>query len=593
MGFPDRVIVGRTEDDNAFHGGFNLDQKGQAFQQINASNLMQLLAQLIDARRFAQEIFTELAEETVKTSERIKAVSSRVRQVSEVVPGIQRIFHETSPDCFLMPTSVKLERNTNIKGGIFIRRGAPEKVDRRRHGAIDPPNLNALNKFSKALDLTNLKKENPALDESNLRCGDKYSLPQFFFQQWLEQEAEKHRVRKKIRKQRKAERKAARKKKKEEKLKKKGGTVSKVKKKYVDQFGQIYYKEVGGDVNIAQRSGVQRAKDVKVTAHTYGSPEINLNQDYGDKTSAAGTFELGANQPIQNEILVPPTAAAIPPPVVHTNPNHVNVAMPEPVRQPPPPVHHHQPPPVHHHQPPVHQPTGPPVHPQHNSAPPPAPMPNHSAAPPAQPAAPAMPEYMAPYAKMKKFGLGEWQIKGKMKTNGDDPEDYDRYLGDGVSSSGSAAAPPPTPMGRAPPPRPGGNSRPPANPRRAAPMDLMASLRQGHKLKSSSSRPAPVQPRRPAPSGGGMMAAIRAGAKLKKAKDRAPPPPRELTGQDAVLAAIRGGRQLKKAADRQLKEKEPVEETGNIFALLKLRAKIAESDNEDSDSGSWDSDSDS
>ena len=51
MGFPDRIIVGRTEDDHAFHGGLNLDQKGQAFQQINASNLMQLLAQLIDARR--------------------------------------------------------------------------------------------------------------------------------------------------------------------------------------------------------------------------------------------------------------------------------------------------------------------------------------------------------------------------------------------------------------------------------------------------------------------------------------------------------------------------------------------------------------
>lgn len=297
--------------------------------------------------------------------------------------------------------------------------------------------------------------------------------------------------------------------------------------------------------------------------------------------------------------MAPPSAYVqplIPPPVVHTNPNHVAVAMPAPVRQPAPPVHY-QP------QPPVHQPMGmsPPVRPPQkkfgvwsverqewtSDAPPPAPMPTHT---PAQPSAPSIPAHMAPYAKMKKFGLGEWQIKGKMKTNGHDETDYDRYLGDGAS----AAAPPPTPMGRAPPPH-HANVAPAPAARRPAPVSFLDSIRQGNKLKTASQQP--PRPARVAPSDGGMMAAIRAGAKLKKATNRAPAPPKVKTGRDAMLDAIQkkaSGNGLKKAQDRVLKEKEPVEETGNIFALLKLRAKIADSDDDDSDgSGSWDSDEES
>jgi len=590
MGFPDRVIVGRTEDENAFQGGLHLEHKGQAFEQINASNLMQLLAQLIDARRFAQEIFTELAAETVKTSQRLRSVSDRVHQVSQVVPGIQRIFHETSPDCFLLPSSVKLERNSNIRGGIFIRRGAPQKVDRRRHDAIDPPDLNALNKFSKALDLSNIKKTDEMVDETNLRCGDKYSLPQFFFQQWLEQESEKHRIRKEIRKKRKAERRAARKARKAEKEKYAGSKVSKVRKKYVDQFGNIYFKEVGGDINIEERSGVKRQNDAQVTSLNYGAKEMDFNQNYGTSAANAGTWEVGKHQPTapaQPMADAPATLSAIPnipPPVVHTNPNHVHVAMPDVPRPPahvqPPPVHHttnHGGPPM---PPGFHPPTQPPRQPVHTPA-----------APPQQPAAPAIPGHMAPYAKMKKFGLGEWQIKGKMKTNGHDPDDYDRYFGDGApapTAPTGGSRPPSNPHGSAPPPNP--RARPNPQPaRRAVPTgSLMDAIRGGAKLKTAPTAPKPA----PTTGRGGMMSMIRAGAKLKKTSKLPPMAPRELTGQDAVMAAIRknakGG--LKKASARKLKEKEPDAESGDIFALLRLREKIADSDTEDSDSGSWDSD---
>merc|ERR1712110_173519 len=110
---------------------------------------------------------------------------------------------------------------------------------------------------------------------------------------------EKHRIRKKIRKQRKAERKAAKKARKAEKEKHKDKKVSKVRKKYVDQFGQIFFKEIGTNINVEERSGVRRAKDLKVTAHTYGAPETNLNQNYGDGTPAvAGTYEIGVHQPV-------------------------------------------------------------------------------------------------------------------------------------------------------------------------------------------------------------------------------------------------------------------------------------------------------
>jgi len=584
MGFPDRIILGRTEDENALHGGLNLDKRGAAFEQLNGSNLMQLLAQLIDARRYAQEIFTDLAEQTTKTTERLKDVSRRVSEVSAQVPEIQRIFYESSPTCFHVPTSTKLERNTRAKSGFFIRTRAPHTVDRRRHLALDPPALNQLNEFSKALDLSALKREKPGLDETNLRCGDKYSYPQYFQKQWVDQEMEKLRIEKLKRKQRRKDRRA----KKGKKRKDKDGTkVTKVKKKYRDQWGNITYKEVGGaEVNIQERGGVKRVEGTLVEK-SYGST-TEIQKDYGDQVQAAGTYQLNTQpreaRPIQapsqnpNQVPVEQPSPAfnrpmVPPPVVHTT-QHVHVPIPEPPR--PPPVMHANPTPPQ--QPPQHHQPQPPVHHQPSQA-----------APPPQPAKPAIPEFMNPYVKMKKIGIGEWQIKNKMKQQGVDPSDYDTYLG-----SGGAPTPPANPSG-GPPRSPPTHTAPPTH--RPAPRSAPAAPRPNNFLQSIQNGTALNKPktRAPAPApmassgNGGLMAAIRSGGNLKKASRRAPPPPKVLTGDDALMNAIRGGHNLKSGANRKLKEKEPEEDENDIFSLLKLRQTLAVSSDEEEDSD-WDSD---
>jgi len=88
------------------------------------------------------------------------------------------------------------------------------------------------------------------------------------------------------------------------------------------------------------------------------------------------------------------------------------------------------------------------------------------------------------------------------------------------------------------------------------------------------------------------MAAIRAGASLKSAKDRKlAERPKETNKRENMLSALRSGVALKKAANRKLKEKEPEkEDASNIFALMKMRELIQDSDDEEgSDDDSWDS----
>jgi len=116
----------------------------------------------------------------------------------------------------------------------------------------------------------------------------------------------------------------------------------------------------------------------------------------------------------------------------------------------------------------------------------------------------------------------------------------------------------------------------------------MAAIRQGGApLKAAAARPAPAPSR-----GGGFLDAIRQGASLKSASDRKlADRPAETNQRENMLSALRSGVSLKKAANRKLKaKKEPEEQSNNIFALMKMRELIQDSDEEDdSEDDSWDS----
>lgn len=115
----------------------------------------------------------------------------------------------------------------------------------------------------------------------------------------------------------------------------------------------------------------------------------------------------------------------------------------------------------------------------------------------------------------------------------------------------------------------------------------MAAIRGGAQLKTSAPRQAPKK------GGGGFLDAIRQGATLKKASDRvlAAPLPKEPNQREDLMSALRSGVSLKKASNRKLKKKEePEDQSSNIFALMKMRELIQDSDEESEDeSGSWDS----
>jgi len=559
MGFPDRIIVGRTEDQNAFPQGLNINERGAAFQQLSASGLMQLLAQLIDCRTYAQEIFTEIHEETMKTGARLAQVKERVQAIRQFVPAIQQTFHQTAPDCFHVPSSQKLVRGNKAAMGIFIRPKAPMSVNRRRADSHKMPDLDKFNQFSHALDLTTLKRENPNLEEATLRCSDKYSLPAFFYLQWVAAETEKRRIMEEQKKRRKEERKARRKAKRGGKKKRQDHKIRKIKKKYVDQFGNVYYKEVGGSSGpVEARQGLAQADrgNVQVVSKDYNRGNQQINQDLYQGTGNAGTFDINSQPPPVNkrhsqismqpprrsvhEVAMqpqslpqpsPPQFSVAPPPVMHTG-QHQHVAMPQPPG--PPPMQQMQMPPT-------------PVMPQQ----------------PATPPQPVFPDHMLPYKKMAKFGVGPAAIKNKMKANGDDPNDYDIYMGDGKGSG-------------APPAQ--RSNRPPSQPRPKMVIPTHAALRP---------TPQATKPKR----GGGLLDAIRMGAKLKKSVDRPKPPPMAPTGRDAMLAAISGGRQLKKAEDRHIAAAEPEEPESNILAFLQLRVAITGDSSSEDDDSDWDEDS--
>lgn len=556
MGFPDRIIVGRTEDQNAFPQGLNINERGAAFQQLSASGLMQLLAQLIDCRTYAQEIFTEIHEETMKTGQRLAKVKERVQIIRQIVPQVQQTFHNTAPDCFHVPSTQKLVRGNKVAMGLFIRPQAPMSVNRRRADSHKMPDLDKFNQFSHALDLTTLKRENPNLEEKNLRCSDKYSLPAFFYLQWVAAETEKRRIMEEQKKRRKEERRARRKNRKGKK-KKTPESIRKIKKKYVDQFGNVYYKEVGGSSGpVTTRQGLAQADrgNVQVVSKDYSTGKQQINKNIYQQENG-GTFDIHSQPPpvnkrhsqismqpprrsvhsVEQQVMpqpLPPTFVTKPPPVMHSG-QHQHVAMPT----------HPGPPPMMQQMPPT------PVIQQ-----------------PVVPQQPSMPSHMIPYQKMQKFGVGPAQIMNKMRGNGDDPNDYDIYLGDGKSSGG-------------PPPQ--RTNQPPRQPRPQLVIPTQPVLRK---------TPTPTKPKR----GGGLLDAIRQGAtraKLKKSVERPKPPPMAPTGRDAMLAAIQGGLNLKKSSDRQIADAEPEEANDNILAFLQLRVAIqgeSSSEGEDSD---WDDDS--
>eukprot|EP00494_Astrolonche_serrata_P033548 UN33817 len=139
MGFSERLVYGRQQENNRDLKIVNV------LEQVSVGHTIQCLAQLVDLKVYACEIFDNIVKESVKTSNRLASVRSRVEQLKHQVPKVEHMFHKNSPECFYAVAATKTRNVQNVVPcGLFIRRKAPKYIDRRRDKADKAPPLGQL-----------------------------------------------------------------------------------------------------------------------------------------------------------------------------------------------------------------------------------------------------------------------------------------------------------------------------------------------------------------------------------------------------------------------------------------------------------------
>jgi len=559
MGFNEYIVPGRGSSEANSKEAPN--QK-KALEKNAINHMLQCLAQLVDVRRYATEIFTDLQAKAEEAGARMQNVKERVQKLSAQVDPIDEKFHKSSPQCFFesFPTK-KLQMQTIPYSGYFVRAHAPAPVDRRRAEVVSVPDLSKLDKYHKCL----------AVDEdTQLHCLDRYTDPRFFFDQWLAEQKE-------------AQEKRRRRKKRKRKLKKKKydqpKKVTAFKKTYKDDLGREIVRKQHTIDAVADRE-MTRGAAMSTVNKNYGSSQQNLSSYQDDRGASGSAYEPSAyraqvDQPEGKPNTHTGSPLQQPPPMAQPG-----AAFPSAPGAPPPQIGSPAvvPPPV-----PGAPPPGPaamrspPRQPQYQQPSPQQPAQPYQAPVPAAPAKPQMPDDLKKYARMLKMRVPKPAILNKMRQNNIDVALFDLWL-DPNGPQGVGA--PPAGPGTGPPPNPGAPT-PHAPPAANA---LFASIRGGATLK-----PASQQQKAPPKRGGGLLGAIRQGRNLKSAEDRVlADKPAETNQRELMLKNLRQGIALKSAKSRKLaKKKEEPKDDNNIFALMKMRQLIQNSDDEGDSDDEW------
>merc|ERR1712054_681259 len=115
-GFHEYFVPGRGDDGTASQNS------KKALEKSAINDMLQCLAQLVDVRTYATEIFTNLQKEAEATTIRMNNLKGRVHEVAQQVDPLDNIFHKSSPDCFYGAYATKkLARDSTPSGGFFIR----------------------------------------------------------------------------------------------------------------------------------------------------------------------------------------------------------------------------------------------------------------------------------------------------------------------------------------------------------------------------------------------------------------------------------------------------------------------------------------
>lgn len=258
MGFNETIIRGADEPIIA----------QRSLQGNVVDHLLRDLEKLSNIRVFASERMQSLSQQSEIASERMQSLASRIQRLSEQVPQIERRFHESTPDCFLSaPPAPSFARQTNASSGLFLRRKAPEAVNRRREEAMSPPRLNKLNRFGMCLRVN---------EGNNLKCMSKYSDPKFFVKEWIRAEEER------AEKQMEQQQKRRKRKRKRQNMQKK--QVEGLDQYYTDEFGAKKKRKKGVTLELQGREE-RREAAMSISTLNYGS-QIAMNHQFSDKASS-------------------------------------------------------------------------------------------------------------------------------------------------------------------------------------------------------------------------------------------------------------------------------------------------------------------
>eukprot|EP01084_Bolivina_argentea_P223373 377956_1 len=174
MPFPARVVSKRVDIDEVFN-----NTTDNILQKTSVSNLLGLLNQLNQISLHASEIFTDVLNTTTNTNNRIKTVKQRIKNLNSKIPKVENLLISHAPSYFYdNPYSGKeYLRNDPLNGLLFSREDATPQINKRRNIATPPANLSALDTVS--------------INNGNGPCIKRFTDPDFFIDEWLQNEKRK------------------------------------------------------------------------------------------------------------------------------------------------------------------------------------------------------------------------------------------------------------------------------------------------------------------------------------------------------------------------------------------------------------------
>jgi len=469
--FSTRYLIKRTVYTDNFL--LKKDDENRQLQSVQVANCLAMMNQLSCIVRWSSEIFNNVLQTSQETANRITKVKKRVEKLKSKVPDVESLFMNQSPGYFydqenphIKSWRRKEKRAVGAEQMPFNRVFAPDDVNRLRKTAEPLPDLHMVDKYMDDDDKKAYKS-----------CIKKYSMPEFFENEWVKKEHKRIEKIKAERKQRK------RKKKRYGKAKR---VIEAVETKQYSATGEK--KTIRGKKTILEGDRME----IDVEVEEYGGRRTTVTdrglQEPARKTeiSRLSNPPSGKKSPSSSAkvgVIPEETAVGVPPPVPR-NPSANEPGMPPPA--------------------PVGSQSG-------GIAGPPSFVPPAEAAV-SNVADEPMPEDMKQFKKMLSIMRNPYAVINRMKVKKYTEEDFKKWIDPTWEISEAHPSRKKT-IKKQPPKIPVDKPKPTSSSGRS---NLLAGIRAGANLKKAGERQVKQLPKKPLDKKSQLLNAIQQGTKLKK-----------------------------------------------------------------------------